>query len=50
MWTFLNRFSFAISPRQVQLQFEAEKDTPEKHTGCSAVAAALDLMWNFSCV
>ena len=44
----LLEFSFAISPRQVQPQFEAEKDTPEKDTGCSAVVAALDPTWNFS--
>ncbi|KAG5202895.1 hypothetical protein JEQ12_002478 [Ovis aries] len=34
--------------RWVQPQFEAEKDTPEKDTGCSAVAAALGSAWNFS--
>ncbi|MXQ87097.1 hypothetical protein E5288_WYG007595 [Bos mutus] len=33
---------------KVQPQFEAEKDTPEKDTGCSAVVAALDPTWNFS--
>lgn len=44
----LLEFSFAISPRQVQPQFEAERDTPEKDTGCSAVVAALDPTWNFS--
>ncbi|KAI4533864.1 hypothetical protein MG293_016883 [Ovis ammon polii] len=33
---------------KVQPQFEAEKDTPEKDTGCSAVAAALGSAWNFS--
>lgn len=32
----------------VQPQFEAEKDTPEKDTGCGAVVAALDPTWNFS--